>query len=223
MNRFPSLYSQARYSDASVADQCKDGNWEILLNVTLNVQAQTEKHQLQQDLAAVQLRPVSDVPVWIRSSSMKFSVKSAYLFLTETPHIADNTFNLWDIKVPPRVEVFLWLQLRRKLLTIENMRNRGWIIPSICYLCRQCEENVTHIFTDCEYTKHLRRYVADAMPPTKSPCDIYRNSITPNRLITGSYDIFWRQIEATTTFCNMVGNMQTYLSRQVPGYSSDIA
>jgi zinc-binding in reverse transcriptase len=140
------------------------------------------------------------VPVWLQNSTQQFTVRSAYVFLNESPSIQEATFKIWEITAPLRVHVFLWLLLQDKILTIENMRKRGWIVASMCYLCRQHQESMIHIFEECDYGRESRNYMAVTMPPSKQQCAIYQNSMHPLQLLTGSQSMFWRQVEATTIF-----------------------
>jgi hypothetical protein len=39
--------------------------------------------------------------------------------------------------------------VENKILTWENLQNRGWQGPGMCYLCRQQRETNNHIFVNC--------------------------------------------------------------------------
>jgi zinc-binding in reverse transcriptase len=145
---------------------------------------------------------------------MQFSVRSVYNFLTDTPHIKENIFKLWEIKAPLRVQIFIWLQLRNKLLTTDNMRSRGWIVISMCHLCRRHEENIVHMFAGCEFTRQIRNYIADKIPTSRQCCDTYKKSDSPQKLLTGPYDMFWCQLEAATTFVVWRERCRHIFSRQ---------
>jgi zinc-binding in reverse transcriptase len=64
-----------------------------------------------------------------------FTVKSFYSFLQNTPVIKSQISNIWRLKLPPRVLLFTWLRLKNSILTTDNLRKRGWQIPSLCYMC----------------------------------------------------------------------------------------
>jgi hypothetical protein len=110
-SRYPSLHSSTRFGDASVADLNQEGLWELSFHDNQEPQFSADKDRLLQELSAMQLVPTPDILVWTRDVSMQFSVKSGYNFLTGTPHIKETVCNLWEIKVPLRVKIFLWLQL----------------------------------------------------------------------------------------------------------------
>lgn len=62
---------------------------------------------------------------------------------------------VWKNKVPPRMKVFAWLTFYDKTLTADNLAKRGWNLPSMCFLCRMANENVTHMFSECRFSNLL--------------------------------------------------------------------
>lgn len=53
---------------------------------------------------------------------------------------------VWKWNIPPRVRVFIWLLLEEKILIWSNLQKRGFTRPSICPLCLNYEESLTHLF-----------------------------------------------------------------------------
>jgi hypothetical protein len=45
--------------------------------------------------------------------------------------------------------------LEHKILTWENLVKRGFLGPSRCVLCGNNEENVSHLFVECSFTKDI--------------------------------------------------------------------
>lgn len=62
---------------------------------------------------------------------------------------------LWKTKTPPRVKIFFWLALHRRLWTTERQRRHGLQDHDACILCHQEPETCDHLFTDCVFTKEL--------------------------------------------------------------------
>jgi hypothetical protein len=54
---------------------------------------------------------------------------------------------VWDLKIPPRIQNFLWLFSQNKILTRDNLRKRGIPKPLECSLCKEIE-SVSHVFFD---------------------------------------------------------------------------
>jgi zinc-binding in reverse transcriptase len=95
-----------------------------------------------------------------------------------------------------RVMVFLWLMHHNRILTIHNLRGRGWCIPNF-NLCRHNSESVQHLFYDCQFAKDTRSYILDALPAmvvTKRPQDIQ------TIFQSGAEQSTRRQIETATVF-----------------------
>lgn len=56
---------------------------------------------------------------------------------------------MWRIEAPPKIKFFIWLLLKGKILTAENLRRRGIIGPSKCPNCCKSEETMHHLFIEC--------------------------------------------------------------------------
>ena len=40
---------------------------------------------------------------------------------------------------PPRISLFAWEATWAKILTLDQLKKRGWRIPNSCYLCKEEE------------------------------------------------------------------------------------
>ena len=58
--------------------------------------------------------------------------------------------SIWRFKAPPRVVAFGWISLRRRILTLDNLRKRGKIIVNACPMCLEEEETVDHLLLSCK-------------------------------------------------------------------------
>lgn len=56
---------------------------------------------------------------------------------------------VWLSNVPPRVAFFSWIATLRKILTIENLWNRGVTVVDWCYICKRSRELVDHLLFHC--------------------------------------------------------------------------
>lgn len=76
--------------------------------------------------------------VWTLTKNGVYSVKSFYRHLIENgvkyPH-----FFLWKVKMPPRVNFFMWSTLRNSILTKDNLIRRGWKGDNKCPFCGRDE------------------------------------------------------------------------------------
>ncbi|MBA0697893.1 hypothetical protein Goari_021412 [Gossypium aridum] len=88
---------------------------------------------------------------WQPHRTGKFSVKATYNSLVQMDDQArDNVWSgIWKTNLPPRIKHFLWLVLRKKLLT-NFERNRRNMSPTMGYtLCVDNQEIIIHVLCDC--------------------------------------------------------------------------
>ncbi len=90
---------------------------------------------------------------WRLTGSEVFTVKSLYCFLQDSG-VSDRSFQeLWAIKAPLKVKIFVWLVLKCKVLTKDMLVRRGWDGDDRCALCLYELETVDHLFSGCSTIK----------------------------------------------------------------------
>ena len=62
---------------------------------------------------------------------------------------------IWNNVLPRQICYFIWLALKNKLLTWDNLQKQGWTRPGICVLCRIDTESIEHLFYYCPVWKNL--------------------------------------------------------------------
>ena len=90
-----------------------------------------------------------DAMVWLPTKDGAFYVKSFYSSLADRrvepfPHGI-----VWNSWVPPRISLFAWEATWVKILTLDQLKKRGWRIPNRCYLCKEEKETCDHILIHC--------------------------------------------------------------------------
>jgi hypothetical protein len=55
---------------------------------------------------------------------------------------------VWKIKVPPKIQFFLWLAFYRKLLTRDNLSKRQHVDDPTCVFCNEIK-TCDHLFCEC--------------------------------------------------------------------------
>jgi ribonuclease HI len=95
--------------------------------------------------------------MWIGGDSSGYlTVKNAYLALLSTQNLSifkGWRKSLWKWDMQQKIKLFLWLAAENKILTWENLQQRGWVGPGRCQLCKKDTENTTHLFIHCSFTK----------------------------------------------------------------------
>ena len=95
-------------------------------------------------LNACCLNHEEDVLIWKKDPSGVYSIVSAYV----------NSFEDYDVPcwamawvkgMTPKINIFFWIILQNKILTLDNIKKRGFFIVNQCGLCENDEESVDHI------------------------------------------------------------------------------
>ncbi|KAJ1699592.1 hypothetical protein LUZ63_008104 [Rhynchospora breviuscula] len=92
---------------------------------------------------------------WNLNSNGIFSVNSFYRFQKEFPKHKSLLFQLWKLNIPPRMKIFAWQLSLNKIATLDNLKKRGWQLPSFCTLCASDEETADHMFNSCKLFKDV--------------------------------------------------------------------
>ena len=94
---------------------------------------------------------------WASSQWGDFSVKSAYMAVTENETGIENSrWNIaWKWKGPPRVQTFIWLALHDRLKTKVEIGRRHIHIDWTCDQCGVASETTLHVLRDCFMARRL--------------------------------------------------------------------
>jgi hypothetical protein len=95
-----------------------------------------------------------DQPIWKYESKGVYSSKSLYVVINFRGIQHVFLPSVWDLKIPPRVQIFLWILFQNKIMTRDNLRHRGIQKLLGCELCSEIEF-VKHLFFDCLVSKLL--------------------------------------------------------------------
>jgi hypothetical protein len=110
-------------------------------------------------LASIQevlLQDGGDSFVWSLQASGNFTVKSMYAALISNGIRVSQ--DIWQIKVPSKIKIFLWYLKKGVILTKDNLARRNWHGDLKCAFCHQ-PESIQHLFFDCYIAKFLWRAV----------------------------------------------------------------
>jgi hypothetical protein len=83
--------------------------------------------------------------------------------MTKTPY-----WFVWKAKIPQRIRVFLWLILKDKILSKENLEKRKWQGNVNCDWCG-CLETTKHIFYDCQVATFTSKVIQMALTSLSLP------------------------------------------------------
>jgi hypothetical protein len=88
-----------------------------------------------------------DQLIWKYESTGVYSSKSLYAVINFRGVQPVYLPSVWDLKIPPRVQIFLWLLSQNKIMTRDNLRHRGIQKSLFCELCSELE-SVKHLLFD---------------------------------------------------------------------------
>ena len=77
-----------------------------------------------------------------------YSIKSFYKFVNFRGVLPISSPAIWKIKIPPRIQIFLWLLTNNKLLTRDNLCKRQNVDDLTCVFCNG-QESCSHLFSTC--------------------------------------------------------------------------
>lgn len=101
---------------------------------------------------------MKDTQVWKSDESGRFSVKSAYEFLTKSERgPKKEVFSiLWKTKTFPNVLITAWRALLGRLPTRLGLSRRGIVLNTTrCALCLVEEESCQHLFVECKCARRV--------------------------------------------------------------------
>ena len=162
VDRFHSLFELAQDKFAAVADYMeRDGvGGQIFWNIRLRRQLKDE--ELGSFLVLVGklyglkgLGVGGDELCWLGSSCGKFSVKSFYQMLCGVRVSLVPWRSIWFPGLPPKVSFFVWIAALNRILTIDNLNRRGWVLVNRCCMCGSAEETVDHLLVHCSIASQL--------------------------------------------------------------------
>ncbi|RVW53259.1 hypothetical protein CK203_091640 [Vitis vinifera] len=98
---------------------------------------------------------MEDRMMWKVTSNESFSVKSLYNDLSSRraglfPHGL-----IWNPSVPSKVSFFAWEAAWGKVLTMDQLKKRGWAVANRCFMCCEEEESTDHILIHCSKARAL--------------------------------------------------------------------
>jgi hypothetical protein len=107
-------------------------SWDDLLSVVENVVSSDE----------------SDALVWCYESLGIHSSHSFYAIVNYRGVRPVYVPTIWNVMVPPKIQLFLWLLAHNKLTTVDNLNKKGLDKPVQCCFCTY-HESVSHLFFEC--------------------------------------------------------------------------
>ena len=68
--------------------------------------------------------------------------------------------SLWALNIPTKLACFIWLLVKGRILSWEQIQSRGYHGPSRCILCERNCEDILHLFLVCPFTVKIFSHFA---------------------------------------------------------------
>ena len=112
--------------------------------------------------STIEFSECEDSLIWQFTSDGVFTSQSMYKIISFRGVIPVFVPSVWDLKIPPRVHIFLWLLSKNKILTRDNLAKRQEVDTDSCLFCTE-QETVQHLFFDCAVAQLLWSVVSQAL------------------------------------------------------------
>ena len=150
--KIPMLYSVSINKEITVKEVIEGGEESLRFRRALVGNLHMQWTQLMQSLVGVTLRDEADRLRWNLTSSGNFSVKSFYLAM-QLSNLVPYKF-LWKVQIPLRVKIFLWLVLKKSILTRDVLLHRGGRCEAKCLFYGK-NESIDHLFFLCPLARYI--------------------------------------------------------------------
>lgn len=158
--RYPGLFQGVVRQEVTVA-QCwndKGWRWRFIsrgLATRTNARNRQQITSLKTLLSQFSTSVTYDRLKWRWTNNQIFTVKSTYNFITYGGLIEPLYKHLWGLKIPLKHKVFVWILLRKRLLTADRLFRRGCQVDRFCRFCALHEETGDHLFFECIFVRYL--------------------------------------------------------------------
>ncbi|KAI8533199.1 hypothetical protein RHMOL_Rhmol11G0278700 [Rhododendron molle] len=123
---------------------------------------------------------IKDTPCWTLSSKGNFSVKSAYVAISDNPPLSTSWKWIWTLKIPAKLKGFLWICMHGKLLTNHHRMIRGLVDNDICPCCNNAREDLKHLFFECTTRANVWNHLPSVQVPQTNNLEEWRNWLHTN-------------------------------------------
>eukprot|EP00253_Pinus_taeda_P006750 PITA_06750 len=116
---------------------------------------------------------------WGLKGNGNFSLKEARNILEkdEQGEILPWSSKVWDNLLWPKIRTFLWLLMRNKTLTWDNLHKKGFVGPSRCPMCLEEPESMNHLSNTCEWASQLWHWMEGVLSSSDRQLDSIHSTI----------------------------------------------
>jgi len=104
--------------------------------------------------AHIHLNLQEDLLIWDVDPGGSYSPKIGYIKLSVDEGNREEVWwwrKIWKLQCPPKVKLFMWCVLEKKVPTWDFLQKRNFQGPGWCVLCKMSNETCSHLFLNCPY------------------------------------------------------------------------
>eukprot|EP00253_Pinus_taeda_P014528 PITA_14528 len=148
------------------------GNYNEINESTQQINDKMKKRNIRKAEEADKLR-------WGLRGNGNFSLKEAREIMEKVEQEEEMpwTNKVWDNLFWPKIKTFLWLLMRNRTLTWDNLRKKGFSGPSRCPMCLAEEETINHLFNSCEWANQLWNWMEEILSDSNRDRGSIHNTI----------------------------------------------
>ena len=159
-NAFPNLFNLVAHKDARVAEVWDssrvNGGWSPIFERPFNDWEMEEVERFLLVLHNKKIRSAQeDNRILKETRPDGFAVKLMYRKLMHFPPTDFPWHSIWNPIVPPKLGFFAWEASWGKVLTLDQLKRRGFTLVNRCFLCEEEEETIDHLLIHCSTAKML--------------------------------------------------------------------
>jgi hypothetical protein len=143
-HQYPSLYNIVRRKYATVEDLFSTVPLNVYFRMFLNQNNRRLWNELVGRIMHVRLNDQVDVFIWNLHQNGQYTVKSLYLALISN-YVINMNKQLWKLKVPMKIKIFIWYLKREVILTKDNLARWNWDDSKQCSFCLR-DKSIQHLF-----------------------------------------------------------------------------
>ncbi|WVZ82442.1 hypothetical protein U9M48_029705, partial [Paspalum notatum var. saurae] len=113
--------------------------------------------------STIRFSDCEDDLVWQFCSFGTYSSQSFYKVVNFRGVHQVHFFDLWRIKIPPRVHFFLWLLIHNRVLTRSNLAKRKHLESTTCLFCSEDDTCHHFFFFECAVARQMWRILSEVL------------------------------------------------------------
>jgi hypothetical protein len=152
-DRYPNLFGCCSLPFLTVHSARDGEGWRIHFRRQFSMVELVEWDNLTREIEGFAPSEEEDGVSWSLEASGAYSARSLYVRLSQGAAVT-HFKEVWSLRVPPRIKIFLWQLIRGRLPSAEQIAKRHGPSNGDCGLCGEVED-CSHIFFGCSLARFM--------------------------------------------------------------------